>query len=764
MNKMSVKITQLLLAFFLAASPVLWGCAAFYRAVEGQIDGPQYETTHTAENPVLVTPSLIPSEASVTPEGQIPRSTPSASQASVYPPIFAAYQLSPVTLPDQFRGGYGLPLDLGEVKGLDRVQLSAEQLNLLAQNGFVAARPIAGKYREFYQIYESYRYALDQPVFVTTDAVFHVYHLIFDKMLRDLEREEFLPALEALTVAMLDASANQLEMVRGTAVEEPARRNLAFFTVAARLLELQIALPMDGGDLVAAELALLDAHDGPAVSPIWDRPDLPDDKKLIEDYSQYIPRGHYTHSDALKRYFRAMMWYGRLTFRLRDAIETQRALLITQALRTATAANGQSAEALWRKIFEPTVFIVGKADDLSFFEYAGLADQVWGPNAAPVDFSDEGKLAAFTDLARSLPAPQVNSMWVWIWEDRNEATQGFRFMGQRFTLDAYVFGQMIWRKVGTLEDPRGLPKALDFFAAMGSVEARELLNEMNENRYVNFDSQMDKVTKEVASLQLDSWTQNLYWSWLFAFQPLIQPKDLRYPEFMQSRAWQYKDLHTALGSWTELKHDTLLYAKQVMAEMGGGQPDEPPHGYVEPNPEAFARLYSLAQMTMNGLEQRALLSDLISGNLENLMDLLAFLKTIAEKELRGETLSDEEYWRIQYFGGEIEGLTLASSDCAEGDPMICRDLSELKAALVADVATGLEGGSLAVLEQGIGQPTEIYVVLPDAPYRLAVGAIYTYYEFTVPPDQRMTDETWRELVEKGAQPPQPVWTGLFFAP
>ncbi len=80
-----------------------------------------------------------------------------------------------------------------------------------------------------------------------------------------------------------------------------------------------------------------------AISPIWDRPDLPPDQKLIEDYRQYNPRGHYTRSEDLKMYFKAMMWYGRLTFRLNDDFETRRALLLTQALRTATVSDGSSA-------------------------------------------------------------------------------------------------------------------------------------------------------------------------------------------------------------------------------------------------------------------------------------------------------------------------------------------------------------------------------------------------------------------------------------
>jgi hypothetical protein len=518
-------------------------------------------------------------------------------------------------------------------------------------------------------------------------------------------------------------------------------------------------------DLVEAELALINAHSQPSISPIWDRPDLPDDQKLIEDYSQYVPRGHYTRSEALKRYFKTMMWYGRLTYRLRDDFETRRALLLVQALRTATASDGTPAVNLWQEIYEPTAFIVGKADDLSYFEYGKLADTVFGAGAPPSALADDSAFSQFKQAAKNLPPPQINSMWVWIWEDKKDATQGFRFMGQRFTLDAYVFDQLIWRKVGTLDKPRGLPKGLDFFAALGSQEAYGILDQMGETQYENYPQQMDKVRGEIANLEQDSWTQNLYWSWLYTFQPIIEPKDERFPAFMRTQAWTRKDLHTALTSWTELKHDTILYAKQVMAEMGGGEPPKPPHGYVEPNPEAFARLLALAQMTYDGLESRNLLSDQTRANLENLIDLIQFLEKSAESELAGQPLSDDDYYRIQYIGGELEALTLAASDCDEADLSMCRNLEDQRAALVADVATGLgPDGALAALEEGEGQPAEIYVVLPDQPYRVGVGAVYTYYEFTVPPDQRMTDEQWQAQVENGTNPPAPDWTQIFIAP
>jgi hypothetical protein len=682
--------------------------------------------------------------------------------AGVYPASFSTFNPVSVNIPAVYAGeDYTLPVDLGQVEGLDTLELTDSQKEMLSQNGFVVLPPKPGQFKEFYQVYETARYGPD-PTFVTTDAIYHVYHLIFDKMLRDLERDYFIATLNSLTSTMLDATYKQYQSLKGTPLEEQALRNVAFFAVAAQLLGLSDTVPAEAADLVNAELELINGTGGPQISPIWDREDLPDDKKLIEDYSQYIPRGHYTRSEELKKYFRTMMWYGRLTYRLRDDFETQRALLLTQALRNASASDGTTATKLWQDIYEPTTFIVGKADDLSYFEYAALMDSVFGENADPSTFADPEKFAAFKKAAETLPPPQVNSMWVWIWEDPEQATKGWRFMGQRFTLDSYVFGQLIWRKVGTEQKPRGLPKGLDYFAATGSDEAYNILNEMGETSYENFDKQLTKVKSEIAALGLDSWTQNLYWAWLYALQPIVAPKGESYPNFMRTQSWARKDLQTALGSFTELKHDTILYAKQVMAEMGGGGPDEPPHSWVEPVPEAYARLLSLAMMTRAGLSERNMLSEQTAGNLDNLISELQFLQKMAEAELNGTPISDDDYWHMTYYGGILEQFVLASADTT--DPMD-RDLSDQKSALIADVATGLKpDGTLAALEEATGQPTLMYVVLPDQPWRIGTGAVFTYYEFPVGVSDRMTDEQWQKMVEEGSNPPQPDWTNLFITP
>jgi hypothetical protein len=680
---------------------------------------------------------------------------------------FGTYQKISITLPKTFQG-YSLPVNASALTNLKQFNFSPAQTALLTQNGFVVA---PADWREFFQVYEDARYK-ELPIFVTTDSVYHVYHLLFDKMLRDLEREQFAPDVAALTRACVASARDLYSKLKGTEMEKIALRVWAYFVVADNLINSNASIPPEVADVVKKELGLIQAHAGPAGSPILSQdcpqgcnpcdtnppPQCLDKACLCEDYSQYVPRGHYTRSEQLQRYFRTMMWYGRINLRLQRPDETRMALLITHILRN-TKVSGKPAADVWARVYDPTVFIVGKADDLGFYEYGALWDSVYGAGAQPSAIADPNKLNLFIQAARQLPPPQVNSMWVYIWEDKAQATQGFRFMGQRFTLDAYVFGQLIWRNVGVMGKERWLPKGLDVMAAMGSKEAYAILDQMGETAYANYPQRMDKVRNEISALQLDSWTQNLYWTWLYSLQPLIDPKGQQYPAFMQTQAWTRKDLHSALGSWTELKHDTILYAKQVMAEMGGGGEEQaPPHSWVEPNPEAYARLLTLTRMTSDGLKSRNLLSKNTSANLARLDGLLTFLLNISQQELAGKTLSQNDYERIKYIGGELEAMTLAAADPqGEGSPFFSEDD---QAALVADVATDPNG---QVLEEATGRIFEIFVAVPDGRggLHLAKGGVYSYYEFPWPMQDRLTDESWRAKVKAGQAPPQPDWTKSF---
>ena len=630
------------------------------------------------------------------------------------------------------------------------VLLSPEQQARVAENGFVIS---PGETKEFYELYERARYD-NIPVFVSSDSLLHVYHLLFDKTLRRAETTAFIPMLTRLDAELLRASVAQYEALAGTPWADAARRNAAYFAVAVKLLDPAWQIPDGLSDLAEPDLASIEAHTGPGPSAIF--PGYP----LGEDWSQYVPRGHYTKSEELGRYFRAMMWHGRMTFRASDETETRQAALLTQAYRQ-TEVDGLPAAAVWAGIYEPTVFFVGRSDDLTPEEYSQALTAAYGDPASPEELLDEAKFAAFREAVAELRPPQIMGMVV-AENTPLDDTQGLRLMGQRFVPDAFVFEQLVSPSI----EGRGLPSSLDFFAAIGSDRALAHLEAAGATEFPRYDEKLAELQATFAGYGDEVWTQNLYWSWIHSLRPLLEPVGEGYPQFMRSEAWRDKQLTTALGSWTELKRDTILYAKQVYAERGYDslEPPDPerPKGYVEPVPELFARVVGLTHMTIDGLVSRGLLADEDRSALEAMANLAGRLQTMAEKQLRGEALSDEEYELIRFYGAEIEALTFAADDeaiyqgrggfPAGGDP--------LQAAVVADIATNAAQG--VVLENGVGRVFEIYVVAPiEGRLVLTKGGVFSHYEFVQPIGERLTDEAWRAMLDDGEAPPLADWTASY---
>jgi hypothetical protein len=733
------------------------------------------EASATATIPPVSSPTIVIPEvtrtvapATATPVEIIPEAT---SQVAAVPvPRFAQFKPSPIEgAPAMFHE----PISPELVNVLVPFAISSDQFIRLGQNGVVVS---PGVEKEFYTVYEKARYD-NVPIFVTSDSLLHSYHLIFDKVLRTAERQAFAPLLGELNKAMLAQTDAQYQALQGTAWEEAARRAVAFVGVGATLLDPQTAVPDYAQELVQGEVALIEAAAGIQPSPLF--PGL----EYGEDYTQYIPRGHYTLSEELKAYFKSMMWYGRMTFRLKTRDpevgreETRAALLVVQALRNAEV-NGRPALEAWRDLYDPTAFLVGRSDDLTAFQYQAVIDSVYGENPALQEVVDEALLTTFIEEAERLPPPRILGLVISENEDEVEATKGFRFMGQRFVPDAYIFRQLIWRNVGTSENSRQLPMGLDVMAAMGSDRAYEILTDLGEVNYVNYPEQMAKMQAWTASLTADEWTETLYNGWLYTLQPLLAIPGEGYPEFMQSDAWLDKQLNSTLGSWTELKHDTILYAKQAYAELGGGGYNPPlpkeAQGYVEPVPEFYARLSALAAMTRDGLQSRGLIEEKDANSLERIIRLADAFQMMSEKELRGEPLTAEEAELIRFYGGELEHLVMASGDTPDEDPAAQPFMDEdPQAAVVADVATApdyIRDGvpDPTVLEEGVGRIDEIYVVVPAVAddgsvfLQVAKGGVFSYYEFPWPAEDRLTDEKWRQMLDDGEAPDRPSWNGTFF--
>jgi hypothetical protein len=290
-------------------------------------------------------------------------------------------------------------------------------------------------------------------------------------------------------------------------------------------------------------------------------------------------------------------------------------------------------------------------------------------------------------------------------------------------------------------------------AILGSNRARAILIDAGDTDYVDYWPRFNELKLRFDAFSLSDWNRNLYWSWLYSLRALIDEFPIGYPHFMRTEAWEKKELNAALASWTELRHDTILYAKQSYTPPPGGTPPDVT-GYVEPVPEFYGRLLALTRMTREGLSELNALSAEAMERLVNLEGILARLIEIANKELTNEVLSEDDYAYIREFGKTLEGVVIGVEDTG------------VKTTLVADVHT--YSFEKLVVEEAVGY-VDLIITACYIPYNspppasnsgtifLAAGPVLSYYEFKHPMSDRLTDEAWRQLLDSPARPDRPKW-------
>ena len=199
---------------------------------------------------------------------------------------------------------YTVAADLSNVENrADFGSFTPEQQAQLIKNGFVITqkKPQNGElgYDQIFHIYDRNEY-LWIPSFVTGDSMTHLFHIFYDSFLRNTEREQIYPKLQAMTERLLADSISLYETLTDEPTKEIQLRNIAFFGTAAQLLELDTAgLPAEAQAIVEQEMAHIESRSPPPGYNAFDT-----------DFSLNDTARHYTRDDLLERYFLAMMYYG----------------------------------------------------------------------------------------------------------------------------------------------------------------------------------------------------------------------------------------------------------------------------------------------------------------------------------------------------------------------------------------------------------------------------------------------------------------------
>lgn len=711
---------------------------------------------------------------------------------------------------------------------LKTFQLNEAEKTVLQKNGFVASGRLGAK--SFVELYYGV-FHRDLPVLITTDSILHAWHRTYDAILEDLE----LGYLKISLGDFLNSLSGQIPALSHIYGPGPMRQSIldADYYVA-------VARSLLAGGLVSSKMwqdarvteTLAKIAEGKSVRfNLFGRLDR--DPDYIFDFSQFKPRGHYAKSALLARYFQTMMWCGRVDFRVAGNPNYASARELGTALILLQACQNARQMAAWQEFDQVLQVMVGPVDSMNLPQLQALFQ---ASNLKSFD-----NLKSYADLeamqasitSGDLGFQQITSDYYFspLSTKQLKLPRSFTIFGQRFTQDSWAMGKVVYDQIrwpsseGMEKVQRRIPSGLDVaFAVMANDQTVPDLVARMQNPQgrafrdgLPYQRNLAAVRQTLDSQGDSAWTNNLYNGWLNALRQLSPPTtDPAFPQCMRTRAWAMKTLNTQLASWTELRHDTVLYVKQSYTP---GTSCSYPVAYVEPVPAFWRQMGALASQAKDllagldlfsntnllgeapyedGYGQGVVFTMNISQRrsgmvtcLERFASTIATLEQLSEKELRQESFNTNEVAflkdivekTIGYFGNESfngwyprlyyrdnEGFDIPSRDLAVRLGLMLMPYDSAKwDAIVTDVHTDspdeIAGDPGMVLHEGTGGVSCLVAAIDSGPDRcLYLGPAFTHYEFEKPIDKRLTDEEWKDQLTNGQVPETPPWTHDFYLP
>ncbi len=657
-----------------------------------------------------------------------------------------------------------------------KYNLTGDEISLLNKHGFTVterlSQPAFGfHYKDIFH--------KDLPLFISTDAILHAFHASYDAVLKEIELNylideiyTFLDNLHAQLPELDEKYSSNPEMIT------PLKDADFYLTMARKLLKPG-AEPYynDMGTEYFKMLQKIESEDARSVQ-------LFSEKEREVDFSQFKPRGHYVdeYFPELAQYFKAMIWLGRIEIYLISpkALGTQltkeeikRQIILSVLLDELIEKAGEKER--YDKIEEVLAFFVGKPDNVVVDNLRLIKDKINLNDAS--ELLDTIRVEEFQNaLAEKSWAHQRILSQILYHDpstpDKIEPASAFLMFGQRFIVDSYITANVVYDKVQTPRK-RMLPSILDILYALGNNASLQLLKEEIET--FKYAPQLAGLRYLINGYDEDFWYETIYNSWLQMIRTLNPPAEREtLPEFMKTAAFWQQKMNTQLSSWTELRHDNLLYAKQ---SYSGGIICSFPYIYVEPIPEFYNALSKASGLIADKFSATEFLSDYRHSDVDvhfNYFKKIAdTLKIVAEKELNGETLSNSEKKFLTNF------LTLNTSQvCGAPEyngwyPDLYYGAETLEDGffkedfLTADYHTaptdenGMDVGW--VKHAGTGQINMMFVnaETPDGNLVTFSGPVMSFHEFTTTNFLRLNDDEWKETYL--AQSTRPEWTKLYLA-
>ncbi|MBN2491071.1 MAG: DUF3160 domain-containing protein [Planctomycetes bacterium] len=507
-----------------------------------------------------------------------------------------------------------------------RAGLEPDEIERLEQNGVLITN------RAFRQVFTPYIQS-NLPVFVTSDSLLNGFCVLLEESIVRLESANVGRLRRWLRScwARLPEVEKEQTGERGLVFEAKRRATLLLAVPLVLLGETPGGLSEETAALVRAEVGRIEAA-SEGSRPPWLGP--PDPGFLAIDYSRCKPRGFYTRSEPLKRYFRAVAWLQAIPLRASRDEELLCALLLGHVVCEVEFDLGWPYDERSRRLprhVQALERLIGLGDDWDVYR-AGcftcpttdgcLAEDVGKP------WLTEVRKNIVEAARRAGHAPLINDQIRFPPADDAERIDaiGFRVIAAHRTPCGILFGRTTDPRDRGLRD-RALPTGLEIAALLGSELAMAELNAAPR-------------VQEILRASRDSLAgDSLYVDYLRCLQELLHDPPAEAPACFRAAAWRSKSLNTALAGWAQMRHAFVLQAKQWVEFLGSASA---PPGFVEPVPEFFGCFARLARRAREMLARTAALG---SGHDQVTADLRVIANELEELDT-GSTAGAS--WLLSY--------------------------------------------------------------------------------------------------------------------
>jgi hypothetical protein len=556
------------------------------------------------------------------------------------------------------------------------------------------------------------------PHYITTDSYLFILHKYFGTFLEKLEGNYMQETLASI-LKETDAKLKNLPEGEHAQAADWAKTFCALALHAAG--EEGLSVPASYQQVFELEKSNIEQASGNAEFI----------KNEFVSLKELKARGHYTKTEALKKYFKAFKWLSLNGINLDDDLQ-----LKGMALMAFSIKNDSRLLKQYREYVSVVEELAGPEDNVS------MSDIIEAMNTSSLDEAmSDAALAKLRSTLKALNKEKIRPVFGESFKTPERELKRVHFFSGTWSISAEIFSKLV--HVDRDRSKRPFPRALDVPAVFGNQTAENIiLNEYRDGQaWPDFVPRLEDLQKHFAGF--NDWDRS-YGAKGVQTALAACAEQPAYPDFMKTDAYNRKELSTMLSSWTHIKHDLILYQeKPFAAEAGqGGGPEAPQHySYVEPN-MAF---WKSARELVDWLEGLQKYEDNYKGELKRIKDLGSLLSEVAGKQLAGEKVDEESYRELHYIGGTLEYILFG---LLETDHLPDREKSM---ALIADVYA-YNGMQLNV---AVGHADDIYVLVPiKGEYYIASGPVFSFYEFK---GDIMTDEEWKAEVEADREPARPEW-------